>query len=169
MSNIKCIKLNNKYSVKQRRKCSFLNLVYLLKIKGLNLFLKKISNSPWKQNKITKFVYYEFVSVRYPKHIVNKLDETYLLYTTIPLAQWLLDPGITCLTLMSNKRGIPAELNDTKDREENLTVILYQEDKKKKDFKKQLDNQRKIVQDMKHNYEKAIEENNDFWHTFLPI
>ena len=35
------------------------------------------------------------------------------------------------------------------------------EDKKKKDFKKQLDNQRKIVQDMKHNYEKAIEENND--------
>ena len=34
-------------------------------------------------------------------------------------------------------------------------------DKKKKDFKKQLDNQKKIVQDMKHNYEKAIKEIND--------
>ena len=40
------------------------------------------------------------------------------------------------------------------------------EEKKKVDIKHQLDNQSKIVKDMKMNYEKAIEENNELKHKF---
>lgn len=53
------------------------------------------------------------------------------LYTSLPLAEWLLDRGISCLgTLMANKRFIPAEVKDTTDREENSTEIFYEKGKK---------------------------------------
>ena len=42
------------------------------------------------------------------------------LYTSIPMAQWLLDRGITSVgTLQSNRKGIPAEIKEIKDRETN--------------------------------------------------
>ena len=48
---------------------------------------------------------------------------THRLYTTIPLASWLLSKKITCLgTLQNNKPGIPTELKDTKNR----TPFSYQ-------------------------------------------
>ena len=42
------------------------------------------------------------------------------LYTSIPMAQWLLDCGITSVgTLQSNQKRIPAEIKEIKDRETN--------------------------------------------------
>ena len=53
------------------------------------------------------------------------------LYTSLPLALWLYDRGISCLgTLMANKRFIPNELKDISNRDENTTEILYESDKK---------------------------------------
>ena len=40
------------------------------------------------------------------------------LYTSIPLAKWLLEKRITCIgTMQLNRKGIPDELKETKNRE----------------------------------------------------
>ena len=46
------------------------------------------------------------------------------LYTSIPMVQWLLDRGITSVgTLQSNRKVIPAEIKEIKDRETNLYEV----------------------------------------------
>ena len=48
------------------------------------------------------------------------------LYTSIPMAQWLLDRGITSVgTLQSNRKAIPAEIREIKDREANSYEIYW--------------------------------------------
>ena len=49
------------------------------------------------------------------------------LYTSIPMAQWLLDRGITSVgTLQSNRKGIPAEIKEIKDRETNSYEVYWE-------------------------------------------
>ena len=51
------------------------------------------------------------------------------LYTSIPMVQWLLDRGITSVgTLQSNRKGIPAEIKEIKDRETNSHEIYWKKD-----------------------------------------
>ena len=51
------------------------------------------------------------------------------LYTSIPMAQWLLDRRITSVgTLQSNRKGIPAEIKEIKDRETNSYEIYWEKD-----------------------------------------
>ena len=45
------------------------------------------------------------------------------------MAQWLLDRGITSVeTLQSNRKGIPAEIKEIKDRETDLYEIYWEKD-----------------------------------------
>ena len=49
------------------------------------------------------------------------------LYTSIPMAQWLLDRGKTSVgTLQSNRKAIPAEIREIKDRETNSSEIYWE-------------------------------------------
>ena len=49
------------------------------------------------------------------------------LYTSVPMAQWLLDRGITSIgTLQSNLKGIPAEIKEIKDRETNSFKVYWE-------------------------------------------
>ena len=49
------------------------------------------------------------------------------LYTSVPLAQWLLSHNITCVgTLQSNRRGIPVEIKDVKDREQFSYLCFWE-------------------------------------------
>ena len=49
------------------------------------------------------------------------------LYTSIPMAQWLLDRGKTSVgTLQSNRKGISAEIREIKDRETNSYEIYWE-------------------------------------------
>ena len=49
------------------------------------------------------------------------------LYTSIPMALWLLDRGKTSVgTLQSNRKTIPAEIREIKDRETNSYKIYWQ-------------------------------------------
>ena len=49
------------------------------------------------------------------------------LYTLIPMAQWLLERGITSVgTLQSNRKGIPAEIKEIKDRETNSYEVYWE-------------------------------------------
>ena len=49
------------------------------------------------------------------------------LYTSIPIAQWLLDRGKTSVgTLQSNRKTIPAEIREIKDRETNSYKIYWE-------------------------------------------
>ena len=51
------------------------------------------------------------------------------LYTSIPIAQWLLDRPITSVgTLQSNRKGIPAEIKEIKDRETNSYEVYWEKD-----------------------------------------
>ena len=51
------------------------------------------------------------------------------LYTSIPMAQWLVDHGITSVgTLQSNRKGIPAEIREIKDQETNLYEVYWEKD-----------------------------------------
>ena len=44
-------------------------------------------------------------------------------YTSIPQAEWLYDKNITYIgTLNSNRKGLPKEIKETKDREENSWI-----------------------------------------------
>ena len=48
------------------------------------------------------------------------------LYTSMPMVQWLLDRGKTSVgTLQSNRKAIPAEIRETKDRETKSYVIYW--------------------------------------------
>ena len=48
-----------------------------------------------------------------------------ILYTSIPMAQWLLDRGITSVgTLPSNRKGIPAEIKEIKDEKQTHTRFI---------------------------------------------
>ena len=50
------------------------------------------------------------------------------LYTSIPLAKWLLEKRITCIgTMQLNRKGIPDELNETKNRELLSSEIYWGE------------------------------------------
>ena len=50
------------------------------------------------------------------------------LYTSIPLSRWLLQKKITCIgTLQLNRKGTPAELKETRDRD-LLSTEIYWED-----------------------------------------
>ena len=43
------------------------------------------------------------------------------------MAQWLLDRGITYVgTLQSNRKGIPAEIKEAKDRETNSYEVYWE-------------------------------------------
>ena len=54
------------------------------------------------------------------------------LYTSIPLARSLLQRQVTLVGSMSaNRKGIPKQILETKDRAENSTVILHEKDCKK--------------------------------------
>ena len=47
--------------------------------------------------------------------------------TSIPMAQWLLDHGITSVrTLQPNRKGIPAKIKEIKDRETNSYEIYWE-------------------------------------------
>ena len=49
------------------------------------------------------------------------------LYTSMPMAQWLLDRGKTSVgTLQSNRKAIPAEIREIKDRETNSYEIYWE-------------------------------------------
>ena len=49
------------------------------------------------------------------------------LYTSIPMAQWLLHRGKTSVgTLQSNRKAIPAEIKEIKDRETNSYEIYWE-------------------------------------------
>ena len=49
------------------------------------------------------------------------------LYTSIAMAQWLLDRGKTSVgTLQSNRKAIPAEIREIKDRETNSYEIYWE-------------------------------------------
>ena len=51
------------------------------------------------------------------------------LYTSIPMAQWLLARGITSVgTLQSNRKAIPAEIREIKNRETNSYQIYWEKD-----------------------------------------
>ena len=51
------------------------------------------------------------------------------LYTSIPMAQWLLDRRITSVgTLQSNRKGILAEIKEIIDRETNPYEIYWEKD-----------------------------------------
>ena len=51
------------------------------------------------------------------------------LYTSIPMAKWLLDRGkISVGTLQSNRKGIPAEIREIKNREANSYEIYWEKD-----------------------------------------
>ena len=51
------------------------------------------------------------------------------LYTSIPMAQWLLDRGITSVrTLQSNQKGIPDETKEIKDRKTNSYEVYWEKD-----------------------------------------
>ena len=51
------------------------------------------------------------------------------LYTSIPMAQWLLDCGITFKgTLQSNRKEIPTEIKEIKDEETNSCEIYWEKD-----------------------------------------
>ena len=55
------------------------------------------------------------------------------LYTSVPIAQWLLSKDITCIgTIMSNRIGIPAELKQATGREEFSSLMFWE--KKKSDL-----------------------------------
>ena len=76
------------------------------------------------------------------KYLVNKLN-SYCdlqgrnithdrLYTSIPLAKWLLSHNITCLgTIQANRKGIPKEIKDIADREP-LSYEYFREENEKK-------------------------------------
>ena len=50
------------------------------------------------------------------------------LYTSIPLAKWLLEKRITCIgTMQLNRKGIPDELKETKNRELLSSEIYWDE------------------------------------------
>ena len=49
------------------------------------------------------------------------------LYTSIPMAQWLLECGKTSVgTLQSNRKAIPAEIREIKDREANSYEVYLE-------------------------------------------
>ena len=51
------------------------------------------------------------------------------LYTSTPITQWLLDCGITSVgTLLTNRKGIPAEIKEIKDRETNSYEVYWEKD-----------------------------------------
>ena len=48
------------------------------------------------------------------------------LYTSIPLAKWLLEKRITCIgTMQLNRKGIHDELKETKNRELSICLCQY--------------------------------------------
>ena len=50
------------------------------------------------------------------------------LYKSIPLAKWLLEKRITCIgTMQLNRKGIPDELKETKNRELLSSEIYWDE------------------------------------------
>ena len=51
------------------------------------------------------------------------------LYTSISIALWLYEKNITCLgTMQMNRKGVPAEMKDFKNREDLSTEIYWQKD-----------------------------------------
>ena len=103
---------------------------------------------------------YNFVSLYYVpsiensvKYSINKLN-SYVdlqgrnltfdrLYTSIPLAKWLLSNNITCIgTLQANRKGIPKEIKDTTGRAPFRTNAIGKRMKKK--CFKFMDNENKI-------------------------
>ena len=85
--------------------------------------------------------YYIDNTEQYVKYLVNETEKdislhgrnisTDGLYTSIPLANWLLDRHIiTVGTLNTNRNGIPDELKNTKDRNE-FSVICHLDESKK--------------------------------------
>ena len=85
--------------------------------------------------------YYISATEDYVKYLVNETEKdtslqgrnisTDRLYTSIPLANWLLDKNITTVgTLNTNRIGLPNELKDTRCREEfSVTCHVESEDK----------------------------------------
>ena len=54
------------------------------------------------------------------------------LYTSIPLAQLLLEKGVSLLgTMRSNRKGLTKDITDTKNREENSSVVWHENSKDK--------------------------------------
>ena len=85
--------------------------------------------------------YYIENTEQYVKYLVNETEKdislhgrnisTDRLYTSIPLANWLLDRHITTVgTLNTNRIGIPDELKNTKDRNEFSVTCHLDESKK---------------------------------------
>ena len=85
--------------------------------------------------------YYIDNTEQYVKYLVNETEKdislhgrnisTDRLYTSIPLANWLLDRHITTVgTLNTNRIGIPDELKNTKDRNEFSVTCHLDESKK---------------------------------------
>ena len=86
-------------------------------------------------------LYYISATEDYVKYLVNETEKdtslqgrnisTERLYTSIPLANWLLDRNITTVgTLTTNRIGLPNELKDTRCREEcSVTCHVESEDK----------------------------------------
>ena len=67
--------------------------------------------------------------MEYHTNLVGRNISYDRLYTSIPMAQWLLDRGITSVgTLQSNRKGIPAEIKEFKDRETDLYEIYWEKD-----------------------------------------
>jgi len=53
------------------------------------------------------------------------------LYTSITLARWLYEKNITCIgTIQSNRKGIPNEIKEVKDREPNSYEMLWEKSEK---------------------------------------
>ena len=85
--------------------------------------------------------YYISTTEDYVKYLVNETEKdtclqgrnisTDRLYTSIPLANWLLDRNITRVgTLNTNRIGLPNELKDTRCREEfSVTCHVESEEK----------------------------------------
>ena len=84
--------------------------------------------------------YYICAAKDYVKYLVNKIEKNSLkgrnvsidrLYTSVPLAKWLLDRDITTVEKLNTVRiGTPDELRDTKCRE-NFSVTCHVESKGK--------------------------------------
>ena len=86
--------------------------------------------------------YYICATEDYIKYLVNEVEKdtslkgrnisTDRLYTSVPLAKWLLDHDITTVGTFNTVRiGIPDELKDAKCRE-NFSVTYHIESKEKK-------------------------------------
>lgn len=91
-----------------------------------------------KPNSIEESHYYVCGTENYIKYLVEKLHKTVSicgrnismdrLYTSIPIARWLLQRGITMVgTMQINRVGIPAEIKDVSQREPLSSEIYWEE------------------------------------------